>query len=294
MNQHFDHQREDDRDELEKQLASISLARPSADYQQLPQALAQGKHSLLSKLWPWAAIPALLTVIALIALPQLDTADTELPLTLPVAELEQQRSSNPDSDNSALLASNSNPPYLEGTHYVELANTLDMSDSTTTQVTVFFWYPCSHCNAFEAVLQDWIAALPENVSLVRIPTIWSAEMRFPARAFYTAQALGVADLVHRELYNQFEQDRATINNENDLREFFQRYGVSPARFDAVFNSEEIRQLVENAETSNQFYDVQATPTIFVHGRYQISGQAGGHQEMLNVTDYLIEQIQSGN
>lgn len=295
MNQHFDRNgdgKKGESDEFEARMASLSLTPHSEDYNRLLKKLQSQRSSVASRLWPWLGIPAALTVLAFIVLPQTGIEERDSPPITPVAELDEADNLPPADENRSLLSS-LQPDYLEGIHYSELTRPVSIGDNSTVQVHVFFWYPCNPCDSFEPLLQQWAQSLPDNVILVRIPTVWAPQMRFHARVYYTAQALGLLDRVHRELFQAFQGDMPAINNEAELQAFFANYGVPATQFDAVFNSPGIDSQVERAAQSSLEFDVQATPTLFVQGRYRVGGLPGGHAEMLQVTDYLIELEREG-
>lgn len=294
MNQHYDHSSEDNLDELEKQLASVSLVAPTDSYHRIPESFKTGGDSPTAaenRFWPWFAIPVLCGVFAFGLYSFFQSKDSILATENRIADSDRSSSSTNAPDEAALMASAPESPFQEGTHYFELANPLDMSDSAATEVVAFFWYPCWPCNEFEELLTDWAANLPAGVTLIRVPTIWSEEMRFPAQAYYTAQLLGVLDRAHRQFYLEFEKNEPTITGEIELQLFFAGLGISAARFNEVFHSAEVQNLVDSAVQSNRNYEVQATPTLFVHGQYRISSAPGGHAEMLEVANYLIDTVQ---
>jgi thiol:disulfide interchange protein DsbA len=164
-----------------------------------------------------------------------------------------------------------------------------MSDSITTQVVAFFWYPCWPCSEFEEHLTSWENNLGDDVTLTRVPAIWSSAMRFHARAYYTVQALGVLDQTHRQFYIEFEKDSPTVANEEELQKFFATIGISASDFYAAYHSETTLDFLQHAEAENIAYQTQSTPSMFVVGKYGISPfGAGGFPEMLEVTDFLIE------
>lgn len=295
MNQHYDHAGEENLDEFEKQLASVSLVEPGASYHRIADNLvdAESPHVEGEKqVWPWFAIPALTCALALGLYSFVQSQQEAIPIDSDIAEIDGGTATTSSTGNDALLASTTEQAFTEGTHYFELANPLDMSDSASTEVIAFFWYPCWPCNEFEEPLANWAANLPEGVTLIRIPTIWSEEMRFPAQAYYTAQVLGVLEQAHRQFYLEFERNEPSIHDAFDLQLFFAELGISAARFDEVFNSVEIQQLVESAVQSNRAYEVRATPTLFIQGQYRVNTAAGSHEDMLEVADYLIERVQN--
>lgn len=293
MNQHYDHDSNDNPDELEKRLSAASLVAPSAEYKQIPSRL---QAKVITRGWGqlrWISAGALVCFIATLALMQFDfggfDATGEHQSNNLIAENTEQLSQS----NQTNLAGTFTPEqqYISGTHYIELSNPVDLSDSTTTEVVAFFWYPCWPCSEFEEHLSYWESELSEDITLTRIPAIWSATMRFHARAYYTAQTLGVLDRTHRQFYIQFEKDNPTISNEEELQQFFSSIGISTAEFISAYGSDTTMQLLQNAEEENRAYQIQSTPSMFVAGKFGISPQgAGGFQEMLDVTDFLVDGI----
>ena len=59
--------------------------------------------------------------------------------------------------------------FVEGQHFVRLAQPVPGSTPGRIEVVEFFWYECPHCNAFEPVLEAWSKRLPADVQLRRVP-----------------------------------------------------------------------------------------------------------------------------
>ncbi len=86
------------------------------------------------------------------------------------------------------------------------------------------------------------------------------------------------------------QDKGqTLNYVQSLIRFFSELGISAGEFLASYNSDATLNKLELAELANQDYQIQATLTLYVAGRFGITATtAGGFQEMLKVADYLID------
>lgn len=290
MNQHYDGTHHDDSDhnnhdadELEKRLYTIGLARPSEKYLRIPEQLASTSSATAWLNWRWLSVAAAAIVIASGAILSLSTIDSGVfPAEPPVLATED---SNPAVETTSAIAGR----YMEGMHYTALPNPIGLTDGSTTEVSMFFWYPCWPCSSFEEHLAAWESDLPADIILTRIPAIWSAEMRFQAQAYYTAQLLGVEDETHRRFYTAFQKNNSTINSEQDLQLFFEGFGVSALEFMRLFHSDVLQERIQQAEQANNDYQIQSTPSLFVAGKYAISPQtAGGLEEMLEVADYLLE------
>jgi thiol:disulfide interchange protein DsbA len=66
-----------------------------------------------------------------------------------------------------------------------------------------FSYGCPACNQFRAVMKKLQTSLPANVQMVYLPASWHPEENWPLmqRAYFAAQALGVADKSHDAVYD---------------------------------------------------------------------------------------------
>ena len=99
--------------------------------------------------------------------------------------------------------------YEEGTHYELINPAVRTANPDTIEVAEFFWYGCGHCYTFEPMLMQWKKTLAEDVDFQGSPAIWNAKMELHARAFYTAQALGVLDrLVEDAIREEAEESLA--------------------------------------------------------------------------------------
>ncbi|MBL4580359.1 MAG: thiol:disulfide interchange protein DsbA/DsbL [Gammaproteobacteria bacterium] len=293
MNQHFDNNNTEGTDKFEKSLSAIALVAPSEIYGKIPDKL-QAKNSTQGWAhWKWITAGVLACSVIALAITITDALYIDSSM---VNQSENIAMSNGEprlpSDLPALSGDiATNQRYVAEEHFIELANPIDMSDSTTTEVVAFFWYPCWPCSEFEEYLASWESELDGDVILTRMPAIWSSVMRFHARAYFTAQVLGILDQSHQEFYVEFEKDNPAVTNEEELQQYFAGIGISAAAFFRAYNSETTMELLDYAEAENRAYQIQSTPSMFVAGKYGVSPQgAGGFQGMLDVTDFLIEGL----
>src|SRR3954464_9898130 len=95
-------------------------------------------------------------------------------------------------------------PWIAGKHYVVLPQAQRTNVAPgKVEVMEVFSYGCPACNAFRATMRKLKTSLPANAQLVYLPASWHAEENWPLlqRAYFTAQALGVADKAHDALYD---------------------------------------------------------------------------------------------
>ena len=77
------------------------------------------------------------------------------------------------------------------------------------------------------------------MSLTRVPALFNAAASLQARAYYTAEALGKLDAMHAAFYEEIQERGNALASRAALAEFFSRFGVDAATFDATFDSGEV-------------------------------------------------------
>lgn len=156
------------------------------------------------------------------------------------------------------------------------------------EVMEVFWYGCPHCHSLEPYLEKWLATKPDNVEFVRLPGVLNQSWVPHARAFYTAQKLGVMDKIHKPLFDALHKDKKPIYTEDALREFFIEQGVDGDAFDKVYRSNEIDTRVKQALVMARNYKLTGVPALIVNGKYMTSGSlAHSFDNLLKTVDYLV-------
>ncbi|BFM04865.1 thiol:disulfide interchange protein DsbA/DsbL [Halioxenophilus aromaticivorans] len=183
--------------------------------------------------------------------------------------------------------------FKEGVHYQKLAQKVATVDPSKIEVTEVFWYGCGHCYTFEPMLQSWKAEQAEDVNVVQLPAIWNGPMEVHAKAFFTAKALNKLDTLHQPLFDALNSQRARLDNEQALVDFFEKHGVSEEDFRKTYRSFGVVSQVNIANSKARGYGITGTPEVIVDGQYRISARMAGSQEkMLQVADFLVEKIRN--
>lgn len=178
--------------------------------------------------------------------------------------------------------------FKAGTDYQVLATPQPTADSARVEVLELFWYGCPHCYHLEPELSAWLQHKPDDVAFVRMPAILGPSWELLARAYYTAELLGVLDQIHRPLFDHLHKDHQRINSTAGLKAFFVGQGVSAADFDKTFNSFAVVTMTNRAKEAHNLYGITGVPTIVVNGKYRTTaGIAGGNERMLQVVDFLV-------
>jgi len=184
--------------------------------------------------------------------------------------------------------------YSEGKQYLRLSTPQPTSDPNKVEVVELFWYGCSHCFDLEPYIQQWLETKPNDVVFVRLPAIVGPGWELLAKAYYTADLLGVLDTMHPELFAAIHEKDQKIKDVDALRDFFVSHGVSADDFNNSFNSFAVSVKINNARLMTRRYVITGVPTVIVNGQFSTGGrQAGSNANIIKVVDYLVEQERAG-
>ena len=178
---------------------------------------------------------------------------------------------------------------LEG-KYTEFKPALPTQTGDKIEVVEVFWYGCPHCYSFEPYIEQWLAEKPDNVEFVRVPGVLNQNWIPHAKAFYTAQKLGIVDDTHRALFDAIHKDRRQIYTEDALQDFFSEHGVDADEFSETYNSREIDTKIRQAYFLARDYKLTGVPSIVINGKYLISATyVRSFDEMMTVMKALLER-----
>lgn len=187
----------------------------------------------------------------------------------------------------------SDAPYQEGEHYIELSKPVATSDATKVEVVEFFWYGCPHCYALEPSVNRWNEKRPADVKFVQLPAVLNPRWEEHARAYYSAQSLGVLDKTHQALFNELHVKRSPLFTQQRLAEFYAGYGVPEDAFNKAFKSFPVGAQISKVKTAQRAYQLTGVPAFIVNGKYKVSGtMKAGAEGLFDVVDYLIQKERS--
>ncbi|WP_305909885.1 thiol:disulfide interchange protein DsbA/DsbL [Methylomarinum sp. Ch1-1] len=156
------------------------------------------------------------------------------------------------------------------------------------EVIEFFWYGCPHCYSFEPTLAEWLKNKPDNVEFIRIPAVFSKLWGDHAKAYFTAEALGVVDKVHADLFDAIQNKKQALRSEDDLAKFFVEHGVDETEFRNAYKSFLVDAKLRQAESMPPRYGVTGVPAIIINGKYKTNGPlAKSQKNMIKVMNELI-------
>lgn len=189
-------------------------------------------------------------------------------------------------------AANGSRKWEAGADYVVLEPPVATSTGDKVEVAEVFSYACPHCAHFQPYADELRSKLPATAQFVLVPAVFNASWEPFARAFYTAQALGLVDKTHQALFDAIHRDHLPLNNIDSLAHFYAGYGADAGNFLSTANSFVIDAKMAHAAELVRSYGVEGTPTLVVNGKYRVAAntQRGiGFTEMVQIALQLAQQ-----
>ena len=110
-----------------------------------------------------------------------------------------------------------------------------------------------------------------------------------AKAFYAAQAMGVAERSHDAMFRAVHVDRSLpvqpLPTDEQLGQFYAQFGVDPKQFASTMSSFAVKAKMNQAGQFLQRSGVDSTPVLIVDGKYRVTGRS--HEENLRIAEHLV-------
>lgn len=173
------------------------------------------------------------------------------------------------------------------------------------EVLEVFSYGCPACNAFQPTIELLKKGLPANAQLAYLPAAFNKAEDWPMyqRAYFAAQALGIADRTHPlmfdavwksgELANIDSQTHRLRSPQPTIEQAAKAYarwsGLKPGDFVAMANSFSVDARMRAADEQIMLMQVPGTPCIVVNGRYRISDDVthGPPDRLIALVRFLV-------
>jgi protein dithiol oxidoreductase (disulfide-forming) len=198
---------------------------------------------------------------------------------------------------STLSLADTQPVPKAGTEYVATAQTMPTENPSKIEVIELFWYGCPHCYHLEPALNAWLKKLPKDVDFKRVPGLARPDWVPMAKAYYTMDALGITEKLHSALFDAIHKQKA-LNPSDEVAAInwiTKESGLDHKKVEDTYRSFSVTTKISRAYQVFQSSGATGVPTFIVQGRYLTSGTlAGGPDEALKVTDYLIEKARMEN
>lgn len=194
--------------------------------------------------------------------------------------------------------------WTEGQDYYVITPTQATTVSAArVEVLEVFSYGCPACNSFQPTLQLLKKSLPPDAQLAFLPAAFSAPEDWPMfqRAYFAAQALGIAERTHQQMYDAVWQTgelatfdathrlKSPLPSIEDAARLYARWTrIKTEDFLAMAHSFGVDMKMRAADTQILAMQVPSTPCIVIAGRYRVNVDAGGSPgRLIELVRYLV-------
>ncbi|HEV2286905.1 MAG TPA: thiol:disulfide interchange protein DsbA/DsbL [Steroidobacteraceae bacterium] len=204
-----------------------------------------------------------------------------------------------------LRAEAAGPAFVEGRDYFTLGQTQRTNVAPgKIEVLEVFSYGCPVCNGFQPTMELLKKGLPANAQLAYLPAAFNKAEDWPMfqRAWFAAQALGIADRAHQQMFDAVWKtgELATVDEQHRLknpqptieqaaRAYARWTGVKADDFLAMARSFTIDGRMRAADEQVLNMQVPGTPCIVVDGRYRIADSIRSATQLVPLVRFLVEK-----
>ena len=185
--------------------------------------------------------------------------------------------------------------FVAGRDFLAIEGGRPLVDDGKIEVVEVFGYSCVHCAHAAPVIAEWRKTLAPDVRLSFVPAVFGGVWEAYARAYYTAETMGVLERTHDQLFEVLHTERRAINNFEGIAAFYAEHGADKDTFLATLTSFAVNAKIEQARQQVPAWGVEATPTMVVAGKYRVLSPGGedGFEKMLKIVDFLVAQERAG-
>lgn len=181
--------------------------------------------------------------------------------------------------------------FQEGVHFHRISPAVktDVEDGKV-EVLELFWYGCPHCFQLEPYLTEWKKTKAENISFVRMPAVLNKNWLAHARAYYALETMGELERIHPIFFEAIHVQGRRLRDVESMTRFLSQHDVDAEKFKSAYDSLYVETKINRSGQLVRQYGSSSVPTIIVNGKFRTTASdAGGHENMLRVIDYLSQQ-----
>jgi thiol:disulfide interchange protein DsbA len=210
------------------------------------------------------------------------------PAATPAAQQPAAAPAAPAADRPATGPTSHPGNYTAGVDYIDLGTPQTFGSGPGIEVVEVFGYGCIHCATLQPLINEWKPTLPRDVDFIYVPAVFGGAWEAWARAYYTAETMGVLERSHDAVFNAIHTERMQFRNLEDIAGLYTRFGVDKAQFLATMDSFAVNAKIARSAQQVPRWGVEATPTMVVAGRYRVQApREGGFEKMLDIVDFLV-------
>ncbi len=190
----------------------------------------------------------------------------------------------------------------EGKNFSTLQPPQPTSQHNKIEVVEFFSYACPHCARFYPLLNAWVAKLPPDVVLRRVPVGFGRDAWVNLqRAYYALEVTGDLTRLDGPLFHAIHEERKPLFDESSLADWVGHNGGNADKFTAAYVSLAVNKQSFQADKMAEEFRIEGIPSLAIDGRYVAHtdaspgaspDEAEALKELLANTDELIARARS--
>ena len=181
---------------------------------------------------------------------------------------------------------------VEGRQYARIGP-VPVETGKKIEVIEFFSYGCPHCAELEPYLQDWLKALPADVSFRRIPVMFQPRWVDLAKVYYTLDGMGEDVKLSPEVFSAVHSKGLALWEPAKFYDWAVSKGLDRKKVEDFYNSFSMSGRINRAKQLAQAYNIQEVPLIVVDGKFITGpGRAGSHAALPAVLNELIAKARA--
>lgn len=178
--------------------------------------------------------------------------------------------------------------YTNGQHYTEIKPAYDTDNKEQVVVYEFFGYKCPHCASFQPFINPWHKKLPKHIKLIRVPVVFQSGWDILAKAYYTAETMGISEKSHQAMFDAIHKQRKKFRNIEDIAKWYaDNFNLDEKEFLSTANSFMIDSKIRHSNNLMKKMQIGSTPTLVINGKYKPDiKKLGSHNAVLDVATYF--------
>lgn len=135
------------------------------------------------------------------------------------------------------------------------------------EVIEFFGYFCSHCSAFDPLLQDWIKKQGNRIEFKRLHTAFGGKTIAQQRMYLALEALGKAEELHAKIFQAIHVERKPLMKEDAIIEFVVNQGIDKQKFLDAYNSFGVQTKAARIAQLEAGYKITGVPNLVIDAHF---------------------------
>jgi len=171
--------------------------------------------------------------------------------------------------------------YQKGLHYSQLDPVFDTDNKEQVVIYEFFGYKCPHCSSFEPFMKSLHERVSKNVKIVRVPVIFQPGWDILAKAYYTAETMGIIENTHQAMFDAIHKKHMRFSNLDEVAQWYaDNFNVDKKAFISTANSFLIDSKIRQSNRMMQAMKVMSTPMLIIDGKFKPEVKALGSNDAL--------------